>query len=486
MKVHNIFRVLFIGFIVSFLCMSCKKADYVSRDWPNDNPSEETDSSSEEVSNVINYATFNIEYDNRKNTTNLWENRKFLVKDIFDKYDFDIVTVDEAYYSQLADMESLIPGYTYYGSNVQGTTADKILTVGILYKTDRFEIKKSGRFWLSSTPNVPSKSFAGHQYRICNWAFFEDKKLGTEFYVFATHNSLSRYGEKEQWDAVSLIINRIQSIAAGYPVILSGDFNSTQYTDIYTKIAEGGVLTDSYLLAESHETPYQGTYNGYNISYATDRIDYVFVAHCNNFKIKSQRVITDAAGGKFASDHYPVLVKLVIPKNCSTSPVKDTITEDFKYAVIQSDYLTNEKEVTPSGLWTFNGASLPKDASQGDYRGMAPRLKGKTSTADAGYIQNNFPLKGLKEVKVNFVSMASGVTGTEFKLGVEISTDKGRTWVSAGNATTAKGQKKTAVFTPDIPSDKNVLVRLVNESENEGNLENGNQINILSVSFILP
>lgn len=192
----------------------------------------------ENNSKVIKYGQFNIEYDNT-GEANSWVDRKYLVKNIFDKYEFDIVTIDEAYYSQLSDMNSLISGYSYYGSNVQGTTADRILTVGVLYKSDRFEIEESGRFWLSPTPSVKSKGFGMTQYRICNWALFKDKELSTKFYVFVTHIGLIKNGGAGgQREEIKVINNQFASIMQSkgkYPVFFSGDFNFDQRSDNYVK-----------------------------------------------------------------------------------------------------------------------------------------------------------------------------------------------------------------------------------------------------------
>lgn len=267
----------------------------------------------------IKYGQYNIEFANKKSSTIPWSERRGLVKKIFDKYDFDIVTIDEAFYPQLDDMLDMMPEYAYYGSTVKGDENTKNLTVGMMYKSDRFEIKKSGKFWLSATPFELSKAFGGYgnKNRICNWAFFEDKKHGVEFYVFATHIEVGGTGEENQWKQVSVILDQIKSIAGDYPVFLSGDFNFNQNSSNYAKIINGGLLVDSYSTAEKNRSPNQSTFNGYDIDRRSDsRIDHVFLTKCADFKVKSYSIITDHFSGKFPSDHFPILIDVDIPHRC--------------------------------------------------------------------------------------------------------------------------------------------------------------------------
>jgi len=79
-----------------------------------------------------------------------------------------------------------------------------------------------GYFWLSDTPNVCSNTWGGC-YRICTWVKFVDPDL----FLFNTHLD-ERSDPAPRLKSISLILTKIKEIAAGFPVVLTGDFNFTR------------------------------------------------------------------------------------------------------------------------------------------------------------------------------------------------------------------------------------------------------------------
>lgn len=269
----------------------------------------------EEWTSSLKVATYNIEYDNINNPANPWGSRKTLVKEVFDKYQFDIMGVQEPYKSQLDDMSSLLPQYGFVGTDVRGgTTVDKRLSVTIFYKKDRIEIKEWGKFWLSPTPTVLSMGWDAGQYRICTWAKAMDKATQKEFFFFSTHLDVS--GTEARTKGAQLLLDTIPVIAAGYPAILVGDFNSTQNTSYYKLMVSGNNIKDTYDLTYNKTNAQRTTYNGYNASASgSNRIDHVFTTTAPQVKINSWAIlIEDAFNGKYASDHFPVMAEISFPK----------------------------------------------------------------------------------------------------------------------------------------------------------------------------
>ncbi|GAA4790673.1 hypothetical protein GCM10023231_18220 [Olivibacter ginsenosidimutans] len=436
-------------------------------------------------------ATYNIEYDNRNNTNNLWENRKTLVSNMFTIYDFDVLAIQEPYISQLNDLKQLLPAYRYVGTTVMGsTTADKQLTVGLMYKDERLALQDSGMFWLSETPDVLSKGWDNQQYRVCNWGFFKEKGTNRQFYYFSVHLD---FGDLGQTNSVALLMNKVQEIAAGYPALLAGDFNFSQYDSHYKDLFLTGFFQDTYLQAKQQLNPYEGTYNDYgNQLNSSSRIDHIFLANCSNVNVLSRKVLNDNFNGKYPSDHSAVALEVLIPESCeSGAPLTDTLVETFEYATIKGTYPVGEI-IAPTGIWVFDGA-LVYNKEPTDYRPMAPRLvgvneRGEPGLNGPGFIETAFALKGLQEIAVEFVPMPDVYdVGPDFKLEIQASTDDGVTWNSLGTKQTTKNQVATAQFTPHIASSENVKLRMINQSPQlNTDLLRGNRLNILKVTIILP
>lgn len=53
----------------------------------------------------------------------------------------------------------------------------------LFYKTDKFNIVKSGIFWLSETPDKVSMGWDAIYNRVCTYALFEDKVSGQLFWT---------------------------------------------------------------------------------------------------------------------------------------------------------------------------------------------------------------------------------------------------------------------------------------------------------------
>ncbi len=59
--------------------------------------------------------TYNLRYDNPKDTGNLWVNRAPVITALIRFHDFDIFGTQEGYKNQLDDIINALPQYIYYG-----------------------------------------------------------------------------------------------------------------------------------------------------------------------------------------------------------------------------------------------------------------------------------------------------------------------------------------------------------------------------------
>ncbi|MEQ7802300.1 endonuclease/exonuclease/phosphatase family protein [Pedobacter sp. ASV1-7] len=294
--------------LCAFALSSCSKKSTIEPEVkPPTNPPVET-----KWLNPIKVASYNIEYNNLNpaNPADSWGNRKTLVANIFDKYSPDIVGVQEAYFSQLSDMMGLMPDYAYVGKSVNGSlSADRQLTVDIVYKKAKIEILNWDSFWLSSTPTVAGKDWGAGQLRICTWAFVIDKSTNKQFYFFNVH--LDFTGTEAREKSVKLLLDTIPKISKGYPAVLTGDFNFSQHDIFYPQIRSGKILIDSYELAAERTNITRSTFNGYDVNATGDRrIDQIYLKGGVTLKVNSWAIRADSFNGRYPSDHFPVMIDL--------------------------------------------------------------------------------------------------------------------------------------------------------------------------------
>ncbi len=182
----------------------------------------------------------------------------------------------------------------------------------IYYKKNRFKLLNSGHFWLSQTPEKPSKGWKEKQYRICNWGKFADKKTGKQFYFFNLHQGLRKEARLE---SAKLIILKIKSITdKNSAIFITGDFNAINKQPSIVEIQKDKLVVDSW--SKSKTPPYgsKGSCMRANLNKPVcdqlgntndRRIDYIFVSE--NIDVLKCATLTDNREGKYPSDHLPVM-----------------------------------------------------------------------------------------------------------------------------------------------------------------------------------
>ncbi len=259
--------------------------------------------SNAQKSQPINVMSYNIRLNTAADGVNAWPNRKDNVKALVKFYDTDILCVQEALPEQF---DALVENTDF---DVVGVGRDDGKRKGefsaIYFNKNRFVKKDGGTFWLSLTPDVPSKGWDAALNRICSWVKLFDKLNKKEFIVFNTH--YDHIGVQARIESAKLIKQKIQEIAPKLPVVFTGDLNVTPETEAIATIKS--FLIDTKEI--SIEPPYgpTGTFNAFKWdSPLKDKIDYIFVNKA--FKVQKFAVLSDSKDKRYYSDHLPVFVKL--------------------------------------------------------------------------------------------------------------------------------------------------------------------------------
>lgn len=284
---------------------------------------------------TLQVGTYNIRYENRGDSLrgNGWGQRLPIIAQQILFHDLEIFGTQEGKYNQLEQMKASLPGYEYIGAG-----RDDGIHAGehsaIFYKTDVFDLLEHGDFWLSPTPDVPSKGWDAALNRVCTWGHFRVKDTKQELYYLSLH--MDHIGVQARQESAKLVVQKIRELCGGKPVVLTGDFNVDQNNPIYSTFVESGILNDSYEICEIRYA-LDGTANGFDPnSFTTSRIDHVFVTP--GTRVIRYGVLTDTyrtmtaeaqkyENGNFPkeisfqayqartpSDHFPVKVILQLPQ----------------------------------------------------------------------------------------------------------------------------------------------------------------------------
>ena len=239
---------------------------------------------------MLTVATYNVRNANAGDSANGngWGQRCPVITQMVRFHGFDIFGTQEAFLHQLKDMKGALPGYDYIGVG-RDDGKNKGEFSAIFYRTDKFEVLEQGNFWLSETPDKPSKGWDAALPRICSWGHFKCKDTGFEFLFFNLH--MDHIGKQARVESAYLVQKKMKELGSNLPAILTGDFNVDQTHSSYKALVEIGQLCDSY---EASELRYatNGTFNSFSPDNFTEsRIDHVFVSPV--FHVKKYGVLTD-------------------------------------------------------------------------------------------------------------------------------------------------------------------------------------------------
>jgi endonuclease/exonuclease/phosphatase family metal-dependent hydrolase len=255
--------------------------------------------------------SFNIRYDNPGDGENRWDLRKNMVCEEIDSLAPDFLGLQEALLNQCKDIEKGTKGYKWVGVG-RDDGEEKGEFSPIFYNRKKWKLLLWNTFWLSETPEEPSKGWDAALPRIVTWGKFEEKESGTIVFVFNTH--FDHRGEQARIESAKLIREKIQEIAGQDRFILSGDFNVNPTTDAYLALTESiprkKTIYDSKLLALSAPQGPRGTFSGFKVTdnLPTDQIDYIFCS--DDFSVLNFSVIVKSERLRYASDHFAVVATL--------------------------------------------------------------------------------------------------------------------------------------------------------------------------------
>lgn len=205
-------------------------------------------------------------------------------------------------------------GYVAAQEEAYSSSGDYAFKNYIYYNTNTTKLIQGGRIWLSETPNTPSQGFGSKYYISASWAVLEDKDTGVKYIHVNTHLNADNAQIRDK--EIEVLQAKIKTFEdKGYPVFITGDFNSNLKSDVYKS------MTDSFRDARktAEETTDLYTFNGYSAEgVMLDQttytcIDYCFYTEKPYIFVEKFNVIERYHGG-YMSDHNALITDFTLYK----------------------------------------------------------------------------------------------------------------------------------------------------------------------------
>lgn len=248
--------------------------------------------------------TYNIKFDDKNDSLNNWDKRRDEVIGLLKYHAPLLFGTQEGLHHQMEDIKSGLSDFEYIGVG-RDDGKQKGEYSAFFYHSKYFKPIKSGTFWLSETPETPSKSWDAALPRVCSWAELEHIASKKRFFIFNTH--FDHMGIVAREKSIGVIINKIKEVALDAPVVVTGDFNFTDDAKPYKDMTQ--FLRDSRLISDIPPYGPEATFNAFHFEKMPDRrIDYIFVNA--SFDVLSYATLTDSKDMAYPSDHFPVVAEL--------------------------------------------------------------------------------------------------------------------------------------------------------------------------------
>jgi endonuclease/exonuclease/phosphatase family metal-dependent hydrolase len=251
--------------------------------------------------------SYNIRYDGHSDLAPDWSERKTPIMAQLQNERPTIIGFQEVLANQLKDLQQELPTFKYVGvGRDDGKEAGEFTP--IFYDTTRYKLLQCGTFWLSPTPEVPSKGWDAALNRICTFALVESKYDGKKLWVLNTH--FDHLGTDARLHSGELLVEKFaeftQEVAA--PFLLLGDFNSEPDSPVYKLLTAS--LHDLSCSKRHRELCSTPTFNAFTISETDDKIIDYFFGSAEIIPMKYM-VLHTPFDRSYPSDHFPLVLTFI-------------------------------------------------------------------------------------------------------------------------------------------------------------------------------
>lgn len=254
--------------------------------------------------------SYNIRLDIASDGVNRWSARRdFLVGQVA-LMKPGLLGLQEVVPGQKAGLERMLPGYVFLGlPREDGKTRGEYSN--LLVDRVAFRVRTSGTFWLSPTPDRPSKGWDAAFSRIATWARLTRVADGKRLLVLNSH--FDHRGEVAKLEGARQVAAWLKANRRpGEALIMLGDLNSTPDSPPLAALTGDGGLRDSRPASSSPPVGPEGTFNAFvTVPADSKRIDYVLADP--DVAVERYAVLAwHGDGGRVASDHWPVVADLKV------------------------------------------------------------------------------------------------------------------------------------------------------------------------------
>ncbi len=220
-----------------------------------------------------------------------WTHRKRCYPALLEQYPCDFYGFQEANDFQVTYLQELLPDHGVIGRR---SPAPDRWQHNVIFHHRRWKCMHSDHFYLSRTPDVPSKFPRSKWPRQCTIGVFQSDD--TQVTAINTHFD---FEPDIQRKSALLIVKRLQDVAPEGPAVLMGDLNAGPGSSCIEALTSPASGFKSAFGASS-----RGTFHGFSGVARGPNIDWIL--YRGALERRDAVVATDRYDGRYPSDHFPL------------------------------------------------------------------------------------------------------------------------------------------------------------------------------------
>lgn len=239
--------------------------------------------------------TLNLRFGLADDGPNNWKHRCQAYPDLFEAFPCDLYAFQEANDFQIDYIDNLLGNYHHIG---QYQPAPERWQNNVIFFHPTWRCVSQEHFFLSTTPEVPSKFSQSRWPRQCTIGLFQ-KSQRQLLYV----NTHFDFDPEVQRRSALLIQQRLLRHGQKWPTVLAGDFNAAPSSSCY----ETFTATQERMVRFKNAfdpSAWKGTHHGFKGRCGAEPIDWIL--YRGNLTVQSTQVVTQRFKGFYPSDHFPL------------------------------------------------------------------------------------------------------------------------------------------------------------------------------------
>lgn len=242
--------------------------------------------------------TLNLRFGLARDGENAWAHRRPLFAGFFRDCPADFYAMQEVNGFQADELGPLLPAYGCVGRR---RAAPEFWQHNIVWHRADWRCTEREHFYLSPTPDVPSRSRDSRWPRQCNLGVFE--RDGRRVAVASTHFDFAAHVQEA---SARIILRRLDRLSPDMAVVLAGDFNAPPASAAHRVFTSPGACPQDCAgaLADAFTPPHPATHHGFSGRRDGDHIDWILFR--GPIGRRSSGVFQNPMAGRYLSDHYPV------------------------------------------------------------------------------------------------------------------------------------------------------------------------------------